>query len=61
MNIKLKGGTLMIDHLNVFQGMVNHLPPMKIVMDDEMQASLLLCSLLVDSWENFIMIIDNSI
>ena len=51
----------MMDHLNVFQGMVNHLPPMKIVMDDEMQASLLLCSLLADSWENFIMTIDNSI
>ena len=44
-NMKLKEGTQMIDHLNVFQSIVSHLAAMKMVMDDDMQASLLLCSL----------------
>ena len=43
--MKLKEGTLMIDHLNAFQSIVNQLDAMKMVMDDEMQAFLLLCSL----------------
>ena len=33
---------------------------MKMVMDDEMQASLLLCSLL-NSWETFVVTIRNSV
>ena len=44
-NMKLKEETLMIDHLNDFQSIVNQLAAMKIVMHDEMQAYLLLCSL----------------
>ena len=44
-NIKLKEGTLMTDHLNTFQSIINKLATMKMVMDDEMQALLLLCSL----------------
>ena len=34
----------MKDHLNAFQSIVNWLTTMKMVMDDEIQASLLLCS-----------------
>ena len=43
--MKLKEGTLMTDHLNAFQSIVNQLAAMKMVMHDEMQGSLLLCSL----------------
>ena len=59
-NMKLMEGTLMIDHLNAFQSIVNQLATMKMVMDDEMQTSLLLCSLL-DSWETFVVTISNSV
>ena len=34
----------MTDHLNSFQSIVHQLVAMKMVIDDEMQASLLLCS-----------------
>ena len=47
-------------HLNAFQSIVNQLATMKTVMDDEMQASLLLCSL-PDRWETFVVTISNSI
>ena len=50
----------MKNHLNAFQRIVNQLATMKMVMDDEMQASLLLCSL-PDNWETFVMIISNYI
>ena len=43
--MKLKEGTLMTDHLNAFQSIVKQLAAMKMVMHDEMQGSLLLCSL----------------
>lgn len=44
-NMKLKWGILMTDHFNAFQSMENQLVAMKMVMDGEMQASMLLCSL----------------
>ena len=44
-NIKLREKTLMTDHLNDFQSIVSQLVVMKMVIDDTMQASLLLCSL----------------
>ena len=44
-NMKLKEGILMKNHLNVFQSIINQLASMKMVIDDEMQASLLFCSL----------------
>ena len=56
--MKLKEGTLMKNHLNAFQSIVYQLTAMKMVMDDEMQASLLLC-LLLDSWETFVITISN--
>ena len=48
----------MTNHLNAFQSIVNQLTAMKMVIDDEMQASLLLCSL-PDSWETFVVTISN--
>ena len=48
----------MKNHLNAFQSIVNQLAAMKMVIDDEMQTSLLLCSLL-DSWETFVVTISN--
>ena len=58
--MKLKEGTLMTNHLNAFQSIVNQLVSMRMIMDDEMQASLLLCSLL-DSQATFVVIISNSV
>ena len=57
-NMKLKEGKLMIDHLNAFQSIVNQLAAMKMVIDNEMQASLLLF-LLPDNWETFVVTINN--
>ena len=50
----------MKNHLNAFQSILNQLATMKMVVDDEMQASLLLCSLL-DNWVTFVVTISNSI
>ena len=50
----------MKDHLNAFQSIVNWLTTMKMVMDDEIQASLLLF-LLPDNWETFVVTINNSV
>ena len=58
--MKLKEGTLMTDHLNAFQSIVKQLAAMKMVMHDEMQGSLLLCSL-PDSQETFVVTISNSV
>ena len=44
-NMKLKRRILMTYHFNAFQSMENQLVAMKMVMDGEMQASMLLCSL----------------
>ena len=50
----------MTDHLNAFQSIVSQMVVMKMVMDDMMQASLLLCSL-SNSWETFVVTINNFI
>ena len=46
----------MVEHINSFQGIVNKLVAMKMNIDDEMQASLLLSSL-PDSWETLVVIV----
>ena len=49
----------MIEHLNVFQGHINQLSAMKINFEDEVQALLLLSSML-DSWNTLVVSISNS-
>ena len=46
--------------MNAFQSIVNQLDAMKMVIDDEMQAFLLLCSL-PDNQETFVVTISNSV
>lgn len=55
--MKLKEETQMTEHLNVFQSMENKLDAMKMIMNDEMQTSLLLCSL-SDYWGTFVVTIN---
>lgn len=45
-NMKFKDGTSVIDHLNEFQSVVNQLATMKMTLGDEIQALLILSSLL---------------
>ena len=52
-NLKYKDGNKMVEHISSFQGIVNKLVVMKMNIDDEMQASILLSSLL-DSWETLV-------
>ena len=58
-NLKYKDGNNMVEHISSFQGIVNKLVVMKMNIDDEMQTSLLLSSLL-DSWETLIVTVRNS-
>ena len=43
-NLKYNDGNNMVEHINSFQGIVNMLVVMKMSIDDELQASLLLRS-----------------
>ena len=58
-NMKFKEGGKIEDHINDFQCVVNELATMKMVLDDEMQALLLLSSLL-DTWETLVVSVSNS-
>ena len=49
-NLKLKAGRFVAEHLSEFQDLVNQMVTMKLIIDDELQVLLLLSSLL-DSWE----------
>ncbi|VFQ77251.1 unnamed protein product [Cuscuta campestris] len=42
-----RDGHSVVEHLNDFQGLINQLSSMKLVLDDELQALLLLSSLLI--------------
>ncbi|KAF8387595.1 hypothetical protein HHK36_026248 [Tetracentron sinense] len=57
--MKFKEGGPIAEHLNEFQGVVNQLTTMKLVLDDELQALLLLSSL-PDSWETLVVTVSNS-
>ena len=48
----------MVEHISSFQGIMNKLVAMKMNIDDEMQASLLLSSL-PDSWETLVVTVSN--
>ena len=58
-NLKYKDGNNIVEHISSFQGIVNKLVAMKMNIDDEMQASLLLRSL-PDSWETLVVTVSNS-
>ena len=58
-NLKYKDGNNMVEHVSSFQSIVNKLVAMKMNIDDEMQTSLLISSLL-DSWETLVVTVSNS-
>jgi hypothetical protein len=57
--LEYRDGSSVIEHLNVFQGHINQLSAMKINLDDEVQALLLLSSL-PDSWNTLVVSLSNS-
>ncbi|VFQ60569.1 unnamed protein product [Cuscuta campestris] len=52
-------GHSVVEHLNDFQGLINQLSSMKLVLDDELQVLLLLSSL-PESWETLVVSLSNS-
>lgn len=58
-NLKFKDGRNVAKHLSDFQGLVNQLTTMKMVLDDELQALLLLSSL-PGSWDTLMVSLSNS-
>ena len=55
----LKEGKSIAEHLSEFQDLVNQIVTMKLIIDDELQALLLLSSL-PDSWETLVVSLSNS-
>ncbi|KAM2780700.1 hypothetical protein COP1_015809 [Malus domestica] len=58
-HVKYKDGLSVAEHLNNFQNIINQLATMKMTIEDELQALLLLGSL-PDSWETFVVSVSNS-
>ena len=58
-NLKYKDGNSVVEHLSNFQGLLNELSTMKLVLDDEVYALILLSSL-PDSWETLVVSLSNS-
>lgn len=58
-NLKYNDGKPITEHLSDFQELVNQLNAMKLVLDDELQALLLLSSL-PESWKSLVVLINNS-
>ena len=59
-NLKYKEGCSITEHTSEFQGLVDQLTTMKIILDDELQALLLLSSL-PDSWKTLVVSVNNSV
>jgi hypothetical protein len=57
--LEYRDGSSVIEHLNVFQCHINQLPAMKINLEDEVQALLLLSSM-PDSWNMLVVSVSNS-
>ena len=57
--MKFKDGGSVVDHLNEFENVVNQLATMKIVLDDELQAFLILRPL-PNSWKTLVVTVFNS-
>lgn len=58
MNLKFKKNGSVAEHLNEMQSIINQLAPIKMVLDDELQAILLLSSL-PNSWKTLIVSLSN--
>lgn len=58
-NLKYRDGKSMTEHTSDFQGLVNQLASMKMTLEDELQALLLLSSL-PDSWETLVVSLSTS-
>ena len=58
MNLKLKEGKSIVEHLSEFQDLVNQMVTMKLVINDELQVLLLLSSL-PDNWETLVVSFSN--
>ena len=58
-NLKYKDGKSMTEHTSDFQGLVNQLTTMKMKLEDELQALLLLSSL-PESWETLVVSLSTS-
>ena len=58
-NLKYKEGRSITKYTSEFQGLVDQLTTMKIILDNELQALLLFSSLL-NSWETLVMSVNNS-
>eukprot|EP00249_Psilotum_nudum_P030448 c43068_g1_i1 orf=258-698(-) len=58
-NLKTHKGSFMIEHLNKFNVLCSQLVSMKVTLEDEIKALLLLC-LLPDIWDNLIVAISSS-
>ena len=58
-NLKLKEGRFVAEHLSEFQDLVNQMVTMKLIIDNELQA-LLLMSSLPNSWETLVVSLSNS-
>ena len=57
--LEYKDGHSMIEHLNIFKGLVNQLTKIDMKIDDELQALLLLSSL-PESWDTLVVTLSNS-
>ena len=58
MRMNYQDGSSMDEHLNAFQGLINQIVILEILIEDEVLALLLLGSLL-DSWETLVVTLDN--
>ena len=58
-NLKLKEGRSVAEHLSEFQDLVNQMVTMKLIIDDELQVLLLLSSL-PNNWETLVVSLSNS-
>ena len=58
-NLKYREGASIAEHLNEMQSITNQLSSMKMSLDDELQALLLLSSL-PESWETLVVSLSNS-
>jgi hypothetical protein len=56
--LEYRDGSSVIEHLNIFQCHINQLSAMKINIEDEVQALLLLSSM-PDSWNTFVVSVSN--